>query len=117
MSIEDIENENGQQQSLDDLVIELAALSPLEYDQVREEKARLYKVRAATLDKEVIKARGDNANTATQGSKIELLEPEPWPDEIALSVILDEGAALINKHMVMREEDSWACVLFAAHTH
>lgn len=62
-----------------DSVQELAKLSPIEHDQVRENKAKELGVRVSTLDKEVAKARGDVAEDVA-GDVVE--ELSPWPEPV-----------------------------------
>lgn len=103
----------------DDIIIkELAALSPMDYDKQREVKAKELGVRVGTLDKEVATARGESdTDTKGQGRKVELYQPEPWPEPINGDECLDEARAAIMKYMVMPDEYATATTLWAAHTH
>jgi len=70
---------NEEQPCLDIVIKELAKLPPLEYDQIREEKAKLLNVRVSTLDKEVSQSRGDY-NDDEEISIVENIEP--WPEPV-----------------------------------
>lgn len=52
-----------------------------------------------------------------QGRAIKLYEPEPWNDPVDGASVLTEAYNVIMRHMVMREEDAIACVLWAVHTY
>jgi len=104
--------------SLDELVQELARLSPLEYEQKKKPIAKAYGInRISVLDKEVEKARKDTDDDTAKGRKIEYTDTEPWPEPVNGVAVLDEAANLIMKHMVIREVDAYACALWAVHTH
>lgn len=98
-------------------IAELAKLSSMEYDQVRIDEAAKLKVRPGTLDKEVLKARGESEQKEAQGRQIQLYEPEPWDEPVSGDDALQDAYRLIMRHMVMRDEDAIACALWVAHTY
>ncbi len=80
------------------IVVELGQLSPLEYDQVREERAKTLKVRVGTLDKEVAQARGDFAEEET-ASVVE--EINPWEQSVTGADLLTEIANTLAKYVYL----------------
>jgi len=96
---------------------ELSQLNKVEYDRVRESAASELGIRVSTLDDLVKTKQQPSGETETKGRKIDLYEPEPWPNPVDGIEILNEAAALLSRHMVMREADVYACVLWAAHTY
>jgi putative DNA primase/helicase len=101
--------------ALDSEIKQLSELSPLEYDRKRVEVADRLGVRVSTLDKEVSKARGSESEG--QGRPVTLYEPEPWPTSINGCHALDEALSIIRRHMVITDNEAYACVLWAAHEH
>ena len=97
-------------------VADLAKLSPLEYDQVREQKAKDFGVRVGTLDKEVANVRPTKEKNA-KGAPIKLYEFELWEQSVRGDEVLDEVRAHILRHMVIDEHQANAITLFIAHVH
>ncbi|MGV7222964.1 MAG: DUF3631 domain-containing protein [Nitrospinales bacterium] len=109
-----VEDQNSRS-DIEQTVIKLSALSPLEYDQVREKEAKEMGVRAGTLDKEVAKARNEDEKSA-KGREIHLYEPEPWPNPVDGAAAITEAANHIKRHMIMSPTDADACALWSVHT-
>src|SRR5512142_3339295 len=87
---------------LDAEIAELAKLKPLEYDRVREERAKELGVRVATLDKAVEQFRREGADTEpSQGRALSLQDPEPWPDTVDGQALLNRLSAFIARHMIL----------------
>ena len=84
--------------SNDDALAELSKLSPLEYDQVRENKAKELSCRVSTLDQEVAKARGDVAEDSA-GDVVE--ELTPWPESVDGVALMDSIAGSFQRHVVL----------------
>ncbi len=80
------------------VVTELASLSPLEYDQQRECKAKELGVRIGTLDRAVAEARSDIGDDAVQSIVEEL---EPWPDAINGDTLLREIASILSRYVYL----------------
>ena len=87
---------------LETAVHELANLSALEYDRVREEKAKVLGVRVATLDKVVSKARVVIGEEISE-SVVEEISPYPEPADGA--ELVDAITRLYRRHCVMSEAD------------
>ncbi len=94
----------------------LAALDPIAYDRVREEAARLLGCRAATLDREVVKRRGNEKDRDRAGSPVEFEDPEPWPEPVDPAAMLAELEAHFTRRAVLPEHGGVILALWAAHT-
>lgn len=94
-------------------VARLAAMTPFEYEQVREEEAKLLKVRASVLDKEVDAARKAQADDDDDGV-VESLEP--WPEPVDGSV-LDEIRADFERHVIADAASKDALAVWALGTY
>ncbi len=96
---------------------ELAQLSPIEYDRVRESAAGKLGVRVSTLDAEVKKTRGAAGDDNAQGQAVDLAEPDPWPHPVDGVELLDEVRSTINAYMALPAHADIAVPLWIAHTH
>ncbi len=96
----------------------LAALPPLEYEQLRKSSAKELGVRVDALDKEVARLRGDGATkNAAQGSELVFSEPEPWDYEVDGSSLLDSLVAVIRQHVVLNEHSAIVVTLWVVLTY
>ena len=93
---------------------ELAALSPIEYDQIREDEAKKMKIRVTTLDKEVSRLRLDD--TAEESGDLTFPVPEPWPETVDGGVLLSEIVAAIKRFVVCLDETAIAAALWVVMT-
>src|SRR5262245_20818503 len=115
-AIEAAENFEPPPQTLEESVARLAAMSPLEYDQVREAEAARLKVRIGTLDQEVAKAR--NQARAEDSDAVEfLIDPEPWPEPVAGADLLDRITSMADAHLVLPKGGAEAMALWIIHAH
>ncbi len=89
----------------------LAALSPLEYDQVRKAESKVLGVRPGTLDAVVKTARKGNDNDG-----LPFTEVDPWAAPVDPAGLLSDIAATIRRFIVCTEEVSQAVALWAAMT-
>jgi len=96
-------------------VVELAQLSPLEYDQHRKNEAENLGVRVETLDKEVRKVREPSENGCSGMSGIEDLEP--WPEPVNGSELLSGLAESITRYCVLPDGAAEAVALWVLHTY
>jgi putative DNA primase/helicase len=95
---------------------ELAKLSPLAYDQRREEEAKRLGVRAKTLDDTVRRIRG--AGDAADGEKKSpFTDPGPWPSSVDGAELLDEIAATFTRFLVLPDHSAEALALWCLHAH
>ena len=102
-------SKNTQQEKIentsDALIRKFAALSPLEYDQVRKMEAKVLGIRTGTLDNVVKAARNKNNND------LPFAEVDPWPEPINPSVLLTDIATTIRRFIVCDEASSNAAAL------
>lgn len=96
---------------LDASIVRLAALSPLQYDQVRKEEAKALGVRPATLDGAV-----KNARKGSDSDNLPFTEVDPWPEPVDPAKLLTGIAATIRRFIVCNEEVSHAVALWVAMT-
>lgn len=96
-------------------VARLAKLPPIEYDRCREAEAQALDCRAATLDAEVKKARGDGASEG-QGKPLEFPAVESWPQPVDGAELLTDLVAVIRRYVVLSEPEALAVALWAVMT-
>ena len=99
------------------IVGELAQLSPIEYDKVRESEAEKLGIRVSTLDAEVKKARGATGDDSAQGQAVDLTDPDPWPDPVDGVELLDQVRSTIGAYIALPAHADIAVPLWIAHTH
>ena len=98
---------------IDDTIInELAKLSTIEYENVRKEKARKFKINVLTLDKLVKDARKNSSDDDSS------LFPEvvPWDEAINPEELLTDVAKTIQRFVVCDTETAMAAALWVAMT-
>jgi putative DNA primase/helicase len=78
-------------------VTQLAKLKPFEYDRLREEKSKELKVRSATLDSDVKKARASNDTT----EQSIVTDVEPYDGAVILADLLEEIREVFNRHAIL----------------
>jgi len=91
---------------------ELAKLTTFDYDRIRNEKATELGVQVSTLDKEVKQARKD-----ARVDEFEIDPPDPWPDEVNGTEVLDQVVDLFNSYLVLPNGAAEVLALWAAHAH
>lgn len=103
---------------LDRAVHRLAAIPPLEYDQIRKAEAQRLGVRSATLDAEVAKKRpSETAISIGQGRPLDLPEPEPWDDPVDGAELLDALVATLRQYVVLPDHAAEALALWVLQAH
>ena len=93
----------------------LAPLSPIQYDRIREEAAKRLGVRVSTLDEEVKRRRPREQGERKRGVIVE--ELEPWDEPVEGAELLREIKAVIQAHVVLKEEQATAISLWVALTY
>ena len=89
--------------------------SPDEWERLRAEfKAR--NVRVGALDRALARLNGDAASDGLQGRALEWPEPEPHPNPVDGSALLNNIAAFIRRYVDMRPEYADALALWIVHT-
>lgn len=104
-------NQEKQENPLNAAIIRLAALLPLQYDQVRKMEAKALGVQTTTLDTAVKGARNGSDN-----DKLPFTVIDPWPDPIDPERLLTEIAKTIRRFIVCDDEVSNAVALWIAMT-
>jgi putative DNA primase/helicase len=99
----------------DEVVARLAAAPLLEYDRVREAEAKRLGVRVSTLDRLVACERGEE----DESDEVAVMFPvvEPWPEPVDGTVLLDDVAAVFERHMVLPPCAADAVALWVTHSH
>lgn len=97
----------------------LAALTPAEYDRVRDSEATALGVRVGTLDAEIKRRRQrqEVSPDADAGRAFTLDAPEPWPAPVDGADLLDSFAASVSRHMVLPPGAADAIALWVEHAH
>ena len=90
----------------------LAAMSPTEYDRVREVEAKKRNARVTTLDKEVATMR--RSLVCRESSMV--VDIEPWSEPVKGAELLDTIYATIKRHIVCEDEIAQAATLWITFT-
>lgn len=100
-------------------VSRLSRLSQFEYDRCRKQIAKKMNVRVQTLDVEVGKMRNGDATMSKKAHEsVPLInDPEPWPEIVDGSKLLDEIAQLLSQYLVLSEGASYAIALWVVHSY
>lgn len=95
----------------------LPGLEDLFYDRRRKEIAEKLGVRTTTLDKiREPRFRGEEKQSG-QGSVVVFDTPEPWPESVNGSVLLDDVTATFKKYIVLPDGAAEALALWTAFTY
>ena len=97
------------------LLNELAALDPVEYDRRREEAADQLGCRVTSLDRSVSRRRPRSGSAAPR--KLELPDPDPWPEPVDGVELLDGLVAAISRYVALPEHAAEAVALWIVHAH
>lgn len=100
-------------ESTDDALARLAAMSPLEYERVREDEAQRLGVRLSILDQEVEKLRKKTDDT---GADTMFPAIRPWAEPIEPAEVLSEIYHTIRRFIVCNPETANAAALWIAMT-
>jgi hypothetical protein len=115
-AIEAAESFKPCQENLEETVARLAAMGPLEYEQVRDAEAERLKVRVVILDQEVKKARGQTGSDVSD-AVVFLINPEPWPEPVNLARLLDDISRVARTHLVLPKGAAELLALWVLHAH
>lgn len=102
----------NRREDADERILQLAKLSAVDYDRIREAEAKLLGIRSATLDKLVRQVRADHE----QSDGIEFDEMEPWAEPIDPGSLLTELSSIIRRFIICPEETADAAALWSAMT-
>ena len=95
----------------------LAKIGRLDYERERKAAAKRLGVRAPALDGLVAAEREQLDGSNRQGRALNLAEPEPWPEPVNGSELLDALAASIRRHVVMPDHAADTAALWVLHTY
>ncbi|MDI1361957.1 DUF3631 domain-containing protein [Methylotenera sp.] len=93
----------------EEVIRQLAALKPLEYDRVRKERAKELNVRPDTLDKQIKEAQSNSSKENTQFDGI-----ESWHTPINPAELLDEITSTIQRFIVLDIHQAQAAALWVS---
>lgn len=98
------------------VIARLAALPPLEYEQIREHEAKALGVRVAALDEEVKRARPTESGDKL-GAEIRFEELEHWPEPVDSTELLDELSGIIQRYVIVSRSAVIAIALWVLFTY
>jgi putative DNA primase/helicase len=102
-------------ESLQDAVMRLSLLSPLEYETVREDIAKKHNIkRVSVLDKEVEKYRKSKEILHGEGGRFPHIEP--WPESLERVQLMNDIRALVKHYIVCNNETAIATTLWIVFT-
>ena len=104
--------DNVEHIDIDELIEQLASLSPIQYDQIRKEEARKLGIQLSTLDSYVKNARKIECVEETSL----FIEIEPWHEPINPEELLSELTDTIQRFIVCAPETALAASLWASMT-
>jgi hypothetical protein len=99
------------------VIDKLAALSPLQYERLRKQKASELGCRESVVDKLVQQKRPKIAARALQGHEVQLTEIEPWSEPVDGAKVLDAIAETFTRYIVLPPGAADVAALWCAHTH
>jgi Protein of unknown function (DUF3631) len=97
-------------------IARLAKLRIADYERERRSAAKRLDMRATILDKLVIAERPADGSVPGQGRKLELPEPEPWPEPVDGVELLRDLRDTIKQFLVCSNENAIAISLWIAAT-
>ncbi len=100
-------------------VARLAALTPIEYDRVRQAESDALGVRVTILDGEIAKVRREIAGDGndSQGEAVLFQEIEPWHEPVDGAKLLTDLATRYRRHIVLAKHAPAALALWTLFTH
>jgi putative DNA primase/helicase len=112
----DAQEQSGhEEESYEQIINRLAALSAIEYEQCRIDKANDLGIRLSALDKEVAAKRAENEQSK---ATIEIVESlEPWGEVIDGAALLTEMGRILSKHVFLKPGQAYALSLWALGTY
>ena len=111
------ELKNSGSSDVDREISRLAKLGMVEYEHERKDAAARLNLRASILDLLVAAKRDKPNDGGRQGHALNLSEPEPWPDPVNGTSLLDAIVANVRQHVVMFDHAADAVALWVVHTY
>ncbi len=106
---------NNEEINLANIVRQLAALSPIEYDRVRTRHAASLGIRRSVLDQEVKEQRIFPQSQHNRGG-FDFPEIEPWPEPVDAAALFDEIATIIDSLVILSKHSKTAVTLWVLFT-
>lgn len=103
--------------AIEDEIHRLATLSPLEYESARTDAASRLGIRVNVLDRLIRAARNTQLSDALQGERLNLVNPQPWPDAVEGAAVLAELAETLGRFLVLPPHAEIAIALWTLHAH
>ena len=100
-----------------DIIDQLAGLSPGEYEAQRKTMAKQLGWRTGVLDRLVEQARQQQENIEPGGSGILFEEATPWPEPVATAALLNEITELLQRHVLLADEQDHVIALWILGTY
>jgi Protein of unknown function (DUF3631) len=104
-------------EEVDREIARLAKLRSVEYERERRTAADKLAVRASILDKLVAAKRPDDEAKQGQGRKLELPDPEPWPDPVSGPELIAGLETTISRYVGLPKDGAFTIALWALHTY
>ena len=114
-----LESATTPQETDDEIVQRLAALTPLEYERQRKTEAERLSCRESVLNKlvDTKRSKGKLQNGELQGRTVNLVDVELWPEAVDGADVLDKTASTFTRYVALPDGASDALALWAAHAH
>lgn len=112
-SVSQSESATPPKKSVDDTIVRMAALPPVEYDRARYAEAKRLGIRVATLDAEVIKRRPKSAMESPPKSDAE----KPWDSPVDGAALLDEISGSYRRFIVLPPYAADAIAVYTLNTY
>lgn len=100
-----------QPETLQEAILRLSALDPLNYEQCREEEAKKHGIRVSVLDAEVLKKRP--ADNTAEKQRAGVQEAEPWPEEIEGIALFNDLTAIFRQYMALQKYQAETLALWS----
>jgi putative DNA primase/helicase len=94
----------------------LAMLGLREYERERKDASERLNIRTQILDRLVVVKR-EKPDDGKQGRALSLSEPEPWPDPVNGTDLLDALSESIHRHLIMPDCAADTVALWTVHTY
>ncbi|MFC1542915.1 DUF3631 domain-containing protein [Candidatus Neomarinimicrobiota bacterium] len=95
---------------------DLQALSPVQYDRLRNKVAEHAGIRVATLD-ELVNVNREPKGIEGQGGSIDWENITPWPEPVDGALLLDELVSTFRRYIILPECAAEFIALWSVHTH
>ncbi|MGY8704603.1 DUF3631 domain-containing protein [Bradyrhizobium sp. 18BD] len=102
---------------IDEEIRRLTNLSKRDYEVERKDASKRLNIRASALDDMVKAERDGDAGGRKQGRAFGFSEPDPWPEAVDGSKLLDDIRAGVRQHVVMSDYAADSAALWVLHSY